>query len=91
VRTTTPYMTKYERARIIGARALQISMNAPVMVGAPFLSCSRDMGHHPSLWADAIVGFGWHVGCAKDTAQEDTARSVLVAIDDSSCLLALHE
>ena len=31
-RTTTPYMTKYERARILGTRALQISMNAPVMV-----------------------------------------------------------
>merc|ERR1711865_12669 len=31
-RKTTPYMTKYERARILGARALQISMNAPVMV-----------------------------------------------------------
>ncbi|KAJ2065520.1 DNA-directed RNA polymerases I, II, and III subunit RPABC2 [Coemansia sp. S146] len=31
-RITTPYMTKYERARILGARALQISMNAPVMV-----------------------------------------------------------
>jgi len=31
-RITTPYMTKYERARILGTRALQISMNAPVMV-----------------------------------------------------------
>lgn len=31
-RTTTPYMTKYERARILGTRALQISMGAPVMV-----------------------------------------------------------
>mmetsp|Transcript_24582 Transcript_24582/g.55956 ORF Transcript_24582/g.55956 Transcript_24582/m.55956 type:complete len:146 (+) Transcript_24582:192-629(+) len=31
-RTTTPYMTKYERARVLGTRALQISMNAPVMV-----------------------------------------------------------
>eukprot|EP00913_Durusdinium_trenchii_P006828 g6419.t1 len=31
-RKTTPYLTKYERARILGARALQISMNAPVMV-----------------------------------------------------------
>ena len=31
-RRTSPYMTKYERARIIGTRALQISMNAPVMV-----------------------------------------------------------
>jgi DNA-directed RNA polymerase I, II, and III subunit RPABC2 len=29
---TTPYMTKYERARVLGTRALQISMNAPVMV-----------------------------------------------------------
>lgn len=31
-RSTTPYMTKYEKARILGTRALQISMNAPVLV-----------------------------------------------------------
>ncbi|KAG2222098.1 hypothetical protein INT45_007984 [Circinella minor] len=31
-KTTTPYMTKYERARVLGTRALQISLNAPVMV-----------------------------------------------------------
>ncbi|KAI1302410.1 DNA-directed RNA polymerases I, II, and III subunit RPABC2 [Halotydeus destructor] len=31
-KTTTPYMTKYERARILGTRALQIAMCAPVMV-----------------------------------------------------------
>jgi len=31
-RKTTRYMTKYERARILGTRALQISMNAPIMV-----------------------------------------------------------
>ncbi|EKX43443.1 hypothetical protein GUITHDRAFT_73062 [Guillardia theta CCMP2712] len=31
-RQTMPYMTKYERTRILGIRALQISMNAPVMV-----------------------------------------------------------
>mmetsp|Transcript_33875 Transcript_33875/g.77056 ORF Transcript_33875/g.77056 Transcript_33875/m.77056 type:complete len:120 (-) Transcript_33875:80-439(-) len=31
-RKTTPYLTKYEKARILGARALQLSMNAPVMV-----------------------------------------------------------
>eukprot|EP01112_Ceratiomyxa_fruticulosa_P013815 TRINITY_DN3901_c0_g1_i1.p1 TRINITY_DN3901_c0_g1~~TRINITY_DN3901_c0_g1_i1.p1 ORF type:complete len:129 (-),score=26.97 TRINITY_DN3901_c0_g1_i1:52-438(-) len=31
-RRTTRYMTKYERARILGTRALQISMNAPIMV-----------------------------------------------------------
>ncbi|VDQ05890.1 unnamed protein product [Trichobilharzia regenti] len=31
-RVTTPYLTKYERARVLGARALQLSMSAPVMV-----------------------------------------------------------
>ncbi|KXX75917.1 DNA-directed RNA polymerases I, II, and III subunit RPABC2 [Madurella mycetomatis] len=31
-RSTTPFMTKYEKARILGTRALQISMNAPVLV-----------------------------------------------------------
>lgn len=31
-RITTRFMTKYERARILGTRALQLSMNAPPMV-----------------------------------------------------------
>lgn len=31
-RTTTPYLTKYERARVLGTRALQLSMNAPSLV-----------------------------------------------------------
>jgi DNA-directed RNA polymerase I, II, and III subunit RPABC2 len=31
-RITTKFLTKYEKARIIGARALQISKNAPIMV-----------------------------------------------------------
>ena len=31
-RITSQFMTKYERARILGARALQISKNAPLMV-----------------------------------------------------------
>uniref|UniRef100_A0A914KGD2 RPB6 homolog n=1 Tax=Meloidogyne incognita TaxID=6306 RepID=A0A914KGD2_MELIC len=31
-RVTTPFMTKYERARVLGTRALQIAMGAPVMV-----------------------------------------------------------
>jgi DNA-directed RNA polymerases I, II, and III subunit RPABC2 len=33
-RVTTRYMTKYEKARVLGTRALQISMNAPIMVEA---------------------------------------------------------
>lgn len=32
VRRTTPYLTKYERARVLGTRALQISMGAACMV-----------------------------------------------------------
>ena len=31
-RITTRFMTKYEKARILGSRALQISKNAPLMV-----------------------------------------------------------
>lgn len=31
-RVTTRYMTKYERARLLGTRALQLSYNAPPMV-----------------------------------------------------------
>nr|CAG8528234.1 10716_t:CDS:2 [Entrophospora candida] len=31
-KTTTQFMTKYEKARILGTRALQISMNAPILV-----------------------------------------------------------
>jgi DNA-directed RNA polymerase subunit K/omega len=31
-RITMPYLTKYEKARILGARALQISMGAPVLI-----------------------------------------------------------
>ncbi|MBC7085973.1 MAG: DNA-directed RNA polymerase subunit K [Methanomethylovorans sp.] len=32
---STEYYTRYERARIIGARALQISMGAPVLIDDP--------------------------------------------------------
>jgi DNA-directed RNA polymerase I, II, and III subunit RPABC2 len=31
-RITTRYLTKYEKARVLGTRALQLSMNAPPMV-----------------------------------------------------------
>jgi DNA-directed RNA polymerase I, II, and III subunit RPABC2 len=31
-RITLPYLTKYEKARILGARALQLSMGAPVLI-----------------------------------------------------------
>ncbi|XP_019877840.1 DNA-directed RNA polymerases I, II, and III subunit RPABC2-like [Aethina tumida] len=31
-RISTKYMTKYERARVLGTRALQIAMCAPIMV-----------------------------------------------------------
>lgn len=31
-RKTTRFLTKFEKARVLGARALQISLNAPIMV-----------------------------------------------------------
>ena len=31
-RLTLPYLTKFEKARILGARSLQISMGAPLMI-----------------------------------------------------------
>ena len=34
-RCCTRYMTKYETARVLGTRALQLSMNAPPMVEVP--------------------------------------------------------
>ncbi|GKT15520.1 putative multi-domain containing protein [Aduncisulcus paluster] len=34
-RKTTPYLTKYERARIIGTRALQLSLGAKALVPIP--------------------------------------------------------
>jgi len=35
VKVWLPRLTRYERARIIGARALQISMGAPVLIPIP--------------------------------------------------------
>ncbi|EAX89763.1 DNA-directed RNA polymerases I, II, and III 14.4 kDa polypeptide, putative [Trichomonas vaginalis G3] len=33
-RITTPYLTKYERARVLGTRGMQISLGAPVTIDA---------------------------------------------------------
>ncbi|XP_032500736.1 DNA-directed RNA polymerases I, II, and III subunit RPABC2 isoform X2 [Phocoena sinus] len=49
-RITTPYMTKYERARVLGTRALQIAMCAPVMVELegetdPLLIAMKELNH----------------------------------------------
>ena len=50
-RTTTPFLTKYEKARVIGARALQISKNAPILVAAqdetdPILIAEKELREH---------------------------------------------
>ena len=42
VRRGPPFLTKYERARLIGVRALQLSYGAPPMV-APEVVGSRDV------------------------------------------------
>ena len=40
--TTTPFLTKYEKARIIGARALQISKNSPILIPTENLGGETD-------------------------------------------------
>mmetsp|Transcript_11209 Transcript_11209/g.25416 ORF Transcript_11209/g.25416 Transcript_11209/m.25416 type:complete len:126 (-) Transcript_11209:475-852(-) len=42
-RMTLPILTKYEKARILGARALQISMGAPVLTQINTLSDPLDI------------------------------------------------
>lgn len=42
-RMTLPILTKYEKARILGARALQISMGAPILTEVNTLSDSLDI------------------------------------------------
>ena len=39
---TTPFLTKYEKARIIGARALQISKNSPILISNAQLGGETD-------------------------------------------------
>ena len=39
---TTPFLTKYEKARIIGARALQISKNSPILIPTENLEGETD-------------------------------------------------
>ena len=39
---TTPFLTKYEKARIIGARALQISKNSPILISTDELGDETD-------------------------------------------------
>jgi DNA-directed RNA polymerase I, II, and III subunit RPABC2 len=56
---TTPYMTKYERARVLGTRALQISMNAPVMVELDGETDPLDVS------APAAACMAWRLGCAR--------------------------
>ena len=41
-RQTTPFLTKYEKARIIGARALQISKNSPILIPSEQLAGETD-------------------------------------------------
>jgi hypothetical protein len=62
-RITTRYLTKYEKARVLGTRALQISMNAPVMT---------DVGDETGEAVDSVVWRGqrlhpptWGYHCAR--------------------------
>ena len=75
LRTTTMYMTKYERARILGTRALQLSMNAPPMVNVgdetdPLKIAMMELKEHkmcvgtnPGGWG--VGGVGLCEGCCR--------------------------
>lgn len=41
-RSTTLYLTKYEKARVLGTRAIQISHNAPIMVDLDSANGEKD-------------------------------------------------
>ena len=61
-RITTPYITKFERARVLGTRALQISMNAPVMVELegetdPLQALSQSVSQ--SVTTTLLAGSSW--------------------------------
>ena len=54
-RITTNYMTKYERVRVLGTRALQIAMCAPVMVELENESDPLQVGVHVSI--ESLINF----------------------------------
>jgi hypothetical protein len=54
-RVTTPYMTKYERARILGTRALQISYAVSSSPPSPFSDSPKDAGAN-FQWLGNVIG-----------------------------------
>ena len=52
---TTRYLTKYEKARIIGSRALQISKNAPI-----FVEIEPDVSTTIAFWSSIVITFLIH-------------------------------
>ena len=78
-RITSRFMTKYERARILGTRALQISMNAPVMVDlATELVDLIDIAD----WALFGKNGGDATSLAVMIAREHTGKKKIIKIDD---------
>uniref|UniRef100_A0A8C5W2N4 RNA polymerase II, I and III subunit F n=1 Tax=Microcebus murinus TaxID=30608 RepID=A0A8C5W2N4_MICMU len=78
-RITTPYMTKYERARVLGTRALQIAMCAPVMVELegetdPLLIAMKE--DFPCPWSYVLVRWSgsWPLSAGWNSAEEGALR-----------------
>ena len=46
IRITPPFLTKYEKARVIGVRATQISKNSPLYLNAD----DKDLSHWDPLY-----------------------------------------
>ncbi len=58
-RSTTPYMTKYERARVLGTRALQIRYGAPCAQKARKRNKTQDTVEDDRL--DSVADLIWYV------------------------------
>jgi len=67
VKITPKYLTKYERARILGVRAFQICLGAPVMVDVadgeidPLVIALRELKVVPCFFLRVFFGVSQHV------------------------------
>merc|ERR550514_1553937 len=65
-RITTNYMTKYEKSRVIGTRALHISMNAPLMVDPegetdPLQIATKELMEKKNSFYNSKTPARWHI------------------------------
>ena len=69
-------MTKYEKARVLGTRALQISMNAPIMVELDGGETDPLQVNQQFIITLNVIGFASFYLTCKKSAQLDCAKRV---------------